>query len=279
MLRFELNYGMTITPADMAPGHIYLDGACQGPAVDLAKPAISFDHHAGCIRSFTLATCQQVDTALRLGLDLSAYRTVVMNDLDADTIVSAWLLEAAVRAGADRSFLADPRIIDLVARVGFVDSHGPIVPSHPMHRPLTLPPGKPQTYEDYVRLSDLLQEWYDTGAVPAAREFPPAPWFGIRSDGSEVSGEGDFATAYAVGAVAAVALVPGPAGTVGYTIGKRSEFVSYDISGFLRRMNELEPGWGGGSTIGGALRNPDGSRSRIDPATVRAAFLEGRRFR
>jgi hypothetical protein len=273
MLRFELNYGMTITPDDMEPGHLYLDGACQGPAVDFTKPAISFDHHAGCVRSFTLATCQQVDTALRLGLDVSAYHTVVMNDLDADTVVAAWLLESAVRA-TGRDFLADPRIIDLVARVGFVDSHGPIVPSHPMHRALSLPPDKAQVYEDYVRLSDRLQEWYDTGVVPASREFPPAPWFGVRTDGSVVSGEGDFATAYEAGAVAAVALVPGPAGTVRYTVGKRSEFVPFSVSAFLHRMNELEPGWGGGSTIGGAPRNTDGSRSRLDQGVVRAVFLD-----
>jgi len=271
MLKFEFRYGETIASIEMLPRTIYLDGACRGPAVDLTKPAISFDHHADCVRTFTLATCQQVDTALRLGLDVNAYDAIVMNDLDADTIVAAWLLDAASRPGG-RASLADPRVIDLVARIGFVDAHGPVVPPHPMHAALSLRPGKTQTYEDFIRLSDLLQAWYDTGEVPVAREFPPAPWFGFTADGVEVSGEGDFTTAYAAGAVAAVILVPGPAGTIGYTVGKRSEFVRFDVPGFLRRMNELEPGWGGGSTIGGAPRNADGTRSRLAIGVVRGAF-------
>jgi hypothetical protein len=270
-LEFVFAYGKTIAPAEMEPFTLYLDGACRGPFVDLVKPAISFDHHADCIRTFTLATCQQVEVALRLGLDVGSYRSIVMNDLDADTIVAAWLLDAAARQSG-LAWLADPRITELVAQIGFVDAHGPIVPSHPMHGALTLPPRAVQSYADFVRLLDQLQAWYDTGEVPATRAFPPAPWFGIGADGKEVSGEGDFSTAYLT-AVAAVVLVPGPGGTLGYTVGKRSEFVPYDVPAFLARMNALEPGWGGGSTIGGAPRQPDGARSKLPVDEVRRQFF------
>jgi hypothetical protein len=36
----------------------------------------------------------------------------------------------------------------------------------------------------------------------------------------------------------------------------------------LAALGEIEPGWGGGSTIGGAPRNADGSRSRLTPKQV-----------
>lgn len=39
-------------------------------------------------------------------------------------------------------------------------------------------------------------------------------------------------------------------------------------------MNQLEPGWGGGSTIGGAPRNPDGSRSKLGWTEVWPVFLK-----
>jgi len=36
----------------------------------------------------------------------------------------------------------------------------------------------------------------------------------------------------------------------------------------LAALAAEEPGWGGGSTVGGAPRNADGSRSRLDPDAV-----------
>ena len=83
----------------------------------------------------------------------------------------------------------------------------------------------------------------------------------------------DFAAVYANGCVAAVMCPEGAESTVGFTIGKRSDFVSYDVQEFLRRMNELEPGWGGGSTIGGAPRLEGGRRSSLSVDTVREVFL------
>jgi hypothetical protein len=85
---------------------------------------------------------------------------------------------------------------------------------------------------------------------------------------------GDFAAAYAAGAVVALAKVPGPAGTFGWTIGKKSDFARGNIPGFLDEMNAREPGWGGGSTIGGAPRNPDGTRSRLTFTEVWPVFLK-----
>ena len=76
-------YGSTINPEEMAPGTIYLDGACRGPKIDVEKRSYSFDHHAECSRFATLSTCEQVLLALDLGLNPEGME-IVLNDLDAD---------------------------------------------------------------------------------------------------------------------------------------------------------------------------------------------------
>ena len=44
-----------------SPGTIYLDGAAQcEPFMDHEKHIYNFDHHEGCLRPFTLSTCEQV---------------------------------------------------------------------------------------------------------------------------------------------------------------------------------------------------------------------------
>lgn len=53
-----------------------------------------------------------------------------------------------------------------------------------------------------------------------------------------------------------------------YTIRKKSEFVNFNVKEILSELNEIENGLGGGSTIGGAPRNKDGSRSKLLPDQV-----------
>ena len=63
---------------------------------------------------------------------------------------------------------------------------------------------------------------------------------------------------------------PAPDGTVAYTVAKRTDFVAFDVRRFLALACELEPGWGGGSSIGGAPRDSRGRRSRLAvPAVAR----------
>ena len=70
-------------------------------------------------------------------------------------------------------------------------------------------------------------------------------------------------------------------GSYNYTVGKKSELVigfpvgPGKVEGtILFTLNEREAGWGGGSTIGGAPRNEDGSRSRLIPDEV-FAIVQG----
>ena len=121
-----------------------------------------------------------------------------------------------------------------------------------------------------------IDAWFAGGdeALPEPFRFPCAPAFGLTQDGElvEFDAAADFADMYAAGCMVGVICGAGPENTMGYTVGKRSDFVAYDIPGFLARMNELEAGWGGGSTIGGAPRLEGGKRSALPVETVKREF-------
>jgi hypothetical protein len=54
-----------------------------------------------------------------------------------------------------------------------------------------------------------------------------------------------------------------------YTIAKQSDLVTgFDIPCLLGLLDRVEAGWGGGSSIGGAPRRSNGSRSYLDPDRV-----------
>jgi hypothetical protein len=78
---------------------IFLDGAAQcEPFMDLEKQIYNFDHHEGCARPFTLATCEQVLVMILKGMDLRARDwRVFANEPDLDTILAIWLILNHVR--------------------------------------------------------------------------------------------------------------------------------------------------------------------------------------
>ncbi len=52
-------------------GTIFLDGAAQSePFIDTQRRVMNLDHHQGCVRPFTLATCEQALALVLRGLDL-----------------------------------------------------------------------------------------------------------------------------------------------------------------------------------------------------------------
>lgn len=268
-MKITFNYGKTVQPEEMAKKSIYLDGACRGPVIDNEKQSYSFDHHADCLRFATLATCQQVRLALELGLNPADFE-VHVNDLDADTTFSIWLLLNPVLCTLDQ-------VVNMTDQIGFVDSHGPVRTPTQLHRVLSHPPNQEQ---NEAMLKDDLEQcaiWYAKGDshLRDPSSFPTCRAFGITTDGSlwdsddDIGTVADFAEAYANGLAVAVLCPDGTDGTTGYTVGKRSDFVDYDIPAFLARMNALEPGWGGGSTIGGAPRGEGGKRSVLSVEEVR----------
>lgn len=281
--------GATVAFADLPPHSIALDGYVQGPQVDAGLERYSFDHHAGCLRHATLSTCEQVLDALRVGLNPGG-STLYVNDLDADTVLSVWLLRRPAAAQLEA-------VASAVRAVGRVDALGPaiggpgMVPAlrwalEPMLTAVDLRTGTTEAWQRcVVACEDRLDAWCDAGAPTSSPAMPvsdpPATDMNVLFNGGywqlvESSvGLSAFGAVYATGVRAAIVLRALADGTNEYTVGKASEFVSiFDVPALLAALAKAElkvnpqqdpmRTWGGGSTIGGSPRNTDGSASRLD---------------
>ena len=291
-MKIIIKRGKIVPFEELPPRSIALDGYVQGPAIDVKAHKYSFDHHAGCIRLVTKATCAQVLDALILGLD-PGNMTVYLNDIDADTVLATWLLRHP-------SAINNPRVRNLVEDVANVDAHGP-------------------SYFAYVRDSELCQRFFKGAMEPECRSrrensYATADLYQLlfaclkrtdklifhnkryaipqysRSRGCryQITHEGSgwvmthspervFGSLYRDGYSKVVSFheieVTGPDGNTeqsfSYTIAKQSDLIKdFNIPAILSHLNDIEPGWGGGSSIGGAPRRPNGSRSFLPPDQV-----------
>ena len=104
---------------------IFLDGVFGGaPFADNQARHYSLDHHAGCIRGFTLATCEQAVVMLLQGLPLGVGDwNVYVNDPDLDSLLAAWVLMN------HQDLLANERALlraamPIIRLEGVIDAHG-----------------------------------------------------------------------------------------------------------------------------------------------------------
>jgi len=124
----RIRNGVTVTAAaarSATAGTIFLDGAAQcEPFLDPKREIYNLDHHEGCVRSFTLATCEQAMVLVRKGLDLRKRDwTVYANDADLDTVLAIWILLNHVRLTEEIAEIG-ARIMPLVRLQGTIDAHG-----------------------------------------------------------------------------------------------------------------------------------------------------------
>lgn len=124
----RIRHGVTATAAaarSAAPGSIFLDGAAHGaPFVDPQREVYNLDHHEGCVRAFTLATCEQAMVLIRKGLDLRRRDwTVYANDADLDTVLAIWVLVNHIRLN-DREDDVRRRIMPVLRLQGVIDAQG-----------------------------------------------------------------------------------------------------------------------------------------------------------
>lgn len=283
--------GKTVAFEDLPDYSLALDGYVQGPAIDVTRRRYSFDHHAGCLRLVTKATCAQVLDALILGLDPSRM-TVYLNDIDADTVLAVWLLKHP-------NTLNHPRVRNLVEDVGNVDAHGPSFFSFVRDSDLCQrffkgamePEAKARREGHYasINLYHLLREClkltdkliFQNKRFPIAHRERKAIAYEITHRGTgwvmSHSHERVFGALYREGYPRVVSYhdveVHLPSGEIersyAYTVAKQSDLVSnFDIPSILNCLADIEPGWGGGSSIGGAPRCANGSRSFLIPDQV-----------
>ena len=68
--------------------------------MDHERQVYNFDHHEGCVRAFTLASCEQTLVMYMKGLDLQGREwNIFANEPDLDTILAIWILLNHSRIG------------------------------------------------------------------------------------------------------------------------------------------------------------------------------------
>jgi hypothetical protein len=105
---------------------ILLDGAgAFGPMIDSDRKLFNLDHHAGCERLFTLATCEQALLLVHSGLRLSEDDwTIYVNDPDLDTVLALWCLLNHRRLRELRPEARDV-LFPVLRLEGAIDANGP----------------------------------------------------------------------------------------------------------------------------------------------------------
>jgi membrane protease YdiL (CAAX protease family) len=107
------------------PGTIYLDGVAQAePFLDHEKKVYNLDHHEGCVRTFTLATCEQALIMCVKGLDLRDREwKIFANEPDLDTILAIWIILNHQRIN-NRDAIHRRSLFALVRLEGIIDALG-----------------------------------------------------------------------------------------------------------------------------------------------------------
>ncbi len=255
---------------ELPPRSIALDGAVAGPRFESDRRIWSFDHHSFCYRHATLSTCEQVRDALQVGLNPDGY-TVFINDVDGDTSLSLWLLLHPLRLRGKTG----RRLHALVNRVGRSDALGPAMgPIHPLHRLLTLPPERVATTGELEANLALLERWWNRESLPPPAPLHPSQALWVKEDALYRGPVSNGFSGLYRRAPFGILTEPAPQGTTAYTVGRSSEFVAFDVPRFLSLCDRMESGWGGGSTIGGAPRHPDGRRSCLPIETLSRLFFQ-----
>lgn len=122
----DASQSVSESTARRAPeGTIFLDGAARGaPFIDAERRVFNLDHHEGCVRGFTVATCEQALVLVLRGLDMGGQPwTIRASAPDLDAVLAVWVLLNAMHLGEAGS-LPRERIIPLVRLESVIDAHG-----------------------------------------------------------------------------------------------------------------------------------------------------------
>lgn len=274
--------GRKVTLDSLPPFSIALDGFVQGPQVDPTNNRFSFDHHAGCLRYCTTSACMQAWTAILMGLDPSQY-TIYANDVDADVCAAIWCFKNAERCN-------EGPVKKLIDAIGLADMHAGAFPLNGMSKVVewvSAPETDSRRNDDYQKISDTslytimeavlhrIDLYVDGEAQIDIQKQPKHGEFKIlRNENDWVLAESNdphaFAALYHAGFERIVLIKKSINDTLNISMAKKSDFISgFPLEKMYQQLNITENlsediGWGGSSSIGGAPRRPDGSRSKLN---------------
>jgi hypothetical protein len=308
-LRLRVQRGVTVTKGGLKRyprQSIFLDGAFSGaPFLDNKRRQYSLDHHAGCVRSFTLATCEQAAAIVFHGIPLhEGTWLLVVNDLDLDSILAAWILMNQPELSRDEYKLLGA-VMPFVRLEGAIDAHGleagplsglpqtlreeeeakikAILPA------MRLPTGSNESelLERTVRAFDALdrlllpeaaivelRQYSELGRVQLAHGKMA---IACRSAAGVYEAEAFYKARFG----SALGLLLLDRGAFQYSLRLSSGFLDCDIEELYKRLNKVDPAtassreaenrWGGSSDIGGSPRL---TGSQLGPDRILAVIEE-----
>lgn len=267
---------------DLPPYSIAVDGFVQGPQIDLDNHRFSFDHHSGCLRYCTTSACHQAWVSIQTGLeDLDRY-TIYANDVDIDVCAAIWCLKNPDRC-------KEPLVIKLINAVNIADMFAGSISMNGMTKIVEWvcsPETDSKRYNDYSKISDdglksileavmyRIDQYVDgESSLEISRQSKHGEYKILRNQNNWVLVESDdphvYGGLYQAGFNRIVKIYKQSDGSLAVSLAKKSDFIdNFPLEKFYQEFNKLEPGWGGGSSCGGSVRAPDGSRSRLPLDTI-----------
>ena len=275
-------------------GSIALDGyVAGGPRFDAAGPYLNANHHEDVNRLATLSTAQQILMNVRMGMkktfavDGEFSPNVYVNDCDQDVCTAWYLLEHI-----DRTRNPAPGLNRFVNVAGTLDA---TAGAFPYDRSLRTLEEMAWVFDPYAsfRASGEMARKDNAQYEHVIREVGRRITQHLAGNGHTVSlelgyetiGGGDGWTmireigkdgrvgAMAAGVDAYVTAQELPNGRWRYTLGRRSEFIPFDIPVLLDRLNRAEQNeqdqWGGSDIIAGS---PRVGGSKLNPHEVQSVI-------
>jgi len=255
---------------------IALDGFVAGPHIDDENHKYSFDHHDGCSRFATISACEQAWTAIMVGLDPEPY-TIYCNDVDSDVCAAVWCLKNPDRC-------KEPLVAKLIDAIGKSDRYAGAFEINGMKKVVEwvcAPETDSKKNGDYEKLSSeglrsimesILHriDLYANGdaSIEVAKQQCHSEYKVLRNENNwaliESSNSHSLGAIWHAGFERILLIRHLADESIAVTVARKSDFIEgFPLKKIYASFNKLEPGWGGGSSIGGCVRNADGSRSRL----------------
>ena len=275
--------GKIVTLEELPEYSIALDGYVQGPQIDSAYHRYSFDHHDQCLRYCTTSACMQARTAIELGLEDIEQYTIFANDVDVDVCAAIWCLKNPDRC-------KEPLVKKLINAIGEGDMHGGAVGYNGMTKVvewICAPETDSKRNDDYHKISDeglksileavlyRINQYVDGEAgIEVSKQHKHEESYKILRNKNnwvliEASDPHIYSALYQAGFNRIVLVKPQSDGSNKISLAKKSDFVNnFPLLTFYQKLNALEPGWGGSSSIGGSPRHHDGSGSKLPLDTI-----------